>query len=158
MNNFFKFSLLALCVFIISCSSTYKVKPYKNKIPDWYVEDNTTLFKLYGKALGESESLEIANRKAEGLAVSNLLNKMKSNVNDIREQYLNNIRSKSSDGKKSTITNEFKEKITFEIRNFKQPSYKVSKKQIFKDGDVFKVFVEIEFNKSQLYKSLDQIN
>ena len=83
---------------------------------------------------------------------------MKSNVNDIREQYLNDIRSKSSDGKKSTISNEFKEKITFEIRNFKQPSYKVSKKQIFKDGDIFKVFVEIEFNKSQLYKSLDQIN
>lgn len=66
----------------------YKVKNYKNEIPKWYVEDKKIGKKVFGKAIGQSEFLELASRKAEGLAVSNVLLKLKSEANVIKNIYV----------------------------------------------------------------------
>ena len=31
--------IISLLLFTFACSSTYKVKPYKDKTPDWYIVD-----------------------------------------------------------------------------------------------------------------------
>ena len=64
--------IISVIFLTFACSSTYKIKPYKEKTPDWYIVDKDEWRTLYGKALGESESLEMASRKAEALAVSNI--------------------------------------------------------------------------------------
>ena len=69
--------IISLLLFTFACSSIYKVKPYKDKTPDWYIVDKDEWRTVYGKALGESESLEMASRKAEALAVSNIIFKIK---------------------------------------------------------------------------------
>ena len=70
------FVIISLLLLTFACSSTYKVKPYKDKTPDWYIVDKDEWRTVYGKALGESESLEMASRKAEALAVSNIIFKI----------------------------------------------------------------------------------
>ena len=143
---------------LFSCSKNYSILEYENKVPKWYVDDKQTLNKIYGKALGESESLELANRKAEGLAVSNIVLKIKSQIDDVKNQYLVD-RYKKTDGKiETTQQNDFEEKITLAINNYEISQYRVSKKKIFKDKNVYKVFVEIEFDKKELFKALDKIN
>ena len=74
------FVIISLLILTFACSSTYKVKPYKDKTPDWYIVDKDEWRTVYGKALGESESLEMASRKAEALAVSNIIFKIKSEL------------------------------------------------------------------------------
>ena len=135
---------------LFSCSKNYSISEYENKVPQWYVDDKQTIKKIYGKALGESESLEIANRKAEGLAVSNIVLKIKSQIDDVKNQYLAD-RYKKTDGKIETSQqNNFEEKITLAINNYEISQYRVSKKKIFKDKNVYKVFVEIEFDKKRI--------
>ena len=74
-----KIFLIILSLILISCTGNYKVKNYKNEIPKWYVENSESRFKFFGKSQSDSESLEIALRKAEVLAVGDALFKIKSN-------------------------------------------------------------------------------
>ena len=156
MNKIFVVTILLL--FTFSCSSTYKVKPYKDKTPDWYIADKEEWRTIYGKALGESESLEMASRKAEALAVSNIIFKIKSELDATKKVYLAD-RYKKADGKvSSTQKNNFEEKITIALDNYQLSKYRVSNKEIFKNNDNYKVFVEVAFKKKELFKSLDRIN
>ena len=143
MKNIFVVTILLL--FTFSCSSTYKVKPYKDKTPDWYIVDKEEWRTIYGKALGESESLEMASRKAEALAVSNIIFKIKSELDATKKVYLAD-RYKKTDGKvTSTQKNNFEEKITIALDNYQISKYRVSNKEIFKINDYYKVFVEVAF-------------
>ncbi len=152
------FVILLFGISLFSCSKYYSITKYENKIPKWYVDDRETISKIYGKALGESESLEMANRKAEALAVGNIVLKIKSQIDDVKNQYLAD-RYKKSDGKVKTLQqNDFEEKIFLAIIGYEISQYRVSKKKIFKDKNNYKVFVEIEFNKKELFKALDKIN
>ena len=54
--------------------------------------------------------------------------------------------------------NDFEEKIVLAINGYEISQYRVSKKKIFKDKNNYKVFVQIEFNKKELFKALDKIN
>ena len=156
MNKIFVVTILLL--FTFSCSSTYKVKPYKDKTPDWYIADKEEWRTIYGKALGESESLEMASRKAEALAVINIIFKIKSELDATKKVYLAD-RYKKADGKvSSTQKNNFEEKITIALDNYQISKYRVSNKEIFKNNDNYKVFVEVAFKKKELFKSLDKID
>ena len=44
--------VISLLLLTFACSSTYKVKPYKDKTPDWYIVDKDEWRTVYGKALG----------------------------------------------------------------------------------------------------------
>jgi len=150
--------LLFSCLILINCGGkNYKVEKYKNQIPRWYVVDQKSDSKVFGKALGESQSLELANREAEALAVSNAIFKIKQEMNAIKNQYLS--KKFSQKGKKGTtsVQSDYEEKIEFAINNYEISTYRVSKKKIYKDPNFFKVFVEIEFNKEKLFESLDKI-
>ena len=152
------FTLICFLLFTIACSSTYKIKPFKDKTPDWYIVDKDEWRTLYGKALGESESLEMASRKAEALAVSNIIFKIKSELDATKKVYLTD-RYKKVDGKiSSTQKNDFEEKISIALENYQISKYRVSNKEVFKNNDNFKVFVEVAFKKRELFKSLDKIN
>jgi len=150
--------LIFTCLLIIGCGGkNYKVEKYKNQIPKWYVIDQKSDSKVFGKALGESQSLELANREAEALAVSNAIFKIKQDMNAIKNQYLS--KKFSQKGKKGTtsVQSDYEEKIELEIKNYEISSYRVSQKSVYKDPNGFKVFVEIEFNKEKLFESLDKI-
>ena len=152
------FLLIFTCLLIIGCGGkNYKVEKYKNQIPKWYVIDQKRDSKVFGKALGESQSLELANREAEALAVSNAIFKIKQDMNAIKNQYLS--KKFSQKGKKGTtsVQSDYEEKIELEIKNYEISSYRVSEKSVYKDPNGFKVFVEIEFNKEKLFESLDKI-
>ena len=151
-------TIISLLLFTFACSSTYKVKPYKDKTPDWYIVDKDEWRTVYGKALGESESLEMASRKAEALAVSNIIFKIKSELDATKRVYLQD-RYKKVDGKvSSTQKNNFEEKITIALDNYRISKYRVSNKEVFRNDDNYKVFVEVAFKKKELFKSLDKIN
>ena len=152
------FILICFFVFTFACSSTYKIKPFKDKTPNWYIVDKDEWRTLYGKALGESESLEMASRKAETLAVSNIIFKIKSEFDATKKVYLTD-RYKKETGKISSIQkNDFEEKISIALENYQISKYRVSNKEVFKENDNFKVFVEVAFKKRELFKSLDKIN
>ena len=54
--------------------------------------------------------------------------------------------------------NNFEEKITIALDNYQISKYRVSNKEVFKNDDNYKVFVEVAFKKKELFKSLDKIN
>ena len=152
-----KFSLIILSLILISCSGNYKIKNYKNEIPKWYVQNSESRFKFFGKSQSDSESLEIAVRKAETLAVGDALFKIKSNVNALKERYLLDRQGKKNSSSSNEMSVNYEEKIVQAIENFKITEYKISKKKIFKTKNGYKVFLLIEFNKKELFNSLDQV-
>ena len=149
------FSTLLL---LTSCgSSGYKIKKFKNEIPKWYIEEKKQNNFLYGKASADSQSIELANRKATGLAIGSLLLKIRNNSTVIAEQFLN---------ESDTITNKkmgqiskdssYQEKITQAVRNFEVNNYEVVNREIFRDQTYYKVFIELKINKKDLYEYLNK--
>ena len=149
------FSTLLL---LTSCGSNgYKIKKFKNEIPKWYIEEKKQNNFLYGKASADSQSIELANRKATGLAIGSLLLKIRNNSTVIAEQFLN---------ESDTITNKkmgqiskdssYQEKITQAVRNFEVNNYEVVNREIFRDQTYYKVFIELKINKKDLYEYLNK--
>ncbi len=154
MNKLF---LIIVSLILISCSGNYKIKNYKNEIPKWYVQNSESRFKFFGKSQSDSESLEIALRKAETLAVGDALFKIKSNVNALKESYLLDRQGKKNSSSSNEISVNYEEKIVQAIESFQITEYKTSKKKIYKTKNGYKVFLLIEFNKKELFNSLDQV-
>ena len=152
-----KLFLVILNLILISCSGDYKVKNYKNEIPKWYVKNTESRFKFFGKSQSDSKSLEIALRKAEALAVGDALFKIKSNVNAVKESYLLDRQDKKNSLSTNEISVNYEEKIVQAIESYKITEYKTSKKKIYKTKNGYKVFLLIEFDKKELFNSLDQV-
>ncbi|MBD1138175.1 hypothetical protein IDH18_01025 [Pelagibacterales bacterium SAG-MED41] len=152
-----KIFLVILSLILVSCTGNYKVKNYKNEIPKWYVKDSESKFKFFGKSQSDSENLEIAMRKAEVLAVGDALFKIKSNINAVKESYLADKQNKKNSSSTSEISVNYEEKIIQAIKDYDITEYKTSKKKIYKTKKGYKVFLLIEFNKKDLFNSLDRV-
>ena len=151
--------VVAICfAALLSCSSNYTIKKYNDVTPEWYIVDKDEWKTVYGKALGESESLEMANRKAEALAVSNIFFKLKSELDATKKVYLYDRYKKKGGTITTSQQNDFEEKITIALNNYQISKYRISNKQIYKDDkENYKVFVEVAFKKKELFKALDKI-
>ena len=154
MKNYFLFFLLSF--FFIGCStSDYKIKKFKNNIPKWYIIEKKEKNYFYGKATADSQSIELANRKATGLALGSILLKIKSNSTIIAEQFIKDtdiIKNKKLSEAETKST--YEEKITQAVKKFKVRDYQVVNREIFRDKSYFKVFIEIKIRKSDLYEYL----
>lgn len=154
MKNIF---IVFLIFILTSCSGNYKITNYKNEIPKWYVENTESRFKYFGKSQSNSENLDIAIRKAEVLAVGDALLKIKSNVNGLKETYLADKQTKKNSSSTNELTINYEEKIVQAINDYEITEYKTSKKKIYKTKNGYKVFLLIEFDKKDLFNSLDRI-
>ena len=156
MKNYFLFFLLTF--FFIGCSaSDYKIKKFKNNIPNWYITEKKEKNYFYGKATADSQSIELANRKATGLALGSILLKIKSNSTIIAEQFVKDtdiIKNKKLSEAETKST--YEEKITQAVKKFKVRDYQVVNREIFRDKSYYKVFIEIKISKSDLYEYLDK--
>jgi len=160
MNKIFLIVLFLTSSLLNACGSNdYKIKKFKDEIPKWYVEEKEEGRYLYGKASADSQSIELANRKATGLAIGSLLLKIRNNSTVIAEQYLNEEDIISGKKINKIVKNSsYQEKITQAVKNFEIKNYKISNREIFKDQSYFKVFIEVEINKKDLYEYLNKIN
>ena len=114
---------------------------------------------LYGKATADSQSIELANRKATGLAIGSILLKIKSNSTIIAEQFIEDsdvIKNKKLSEAETKST--YEEKITQAVKKFKVRNYEVLNREIFRDKSYYKVFIEIKISKNDLYEHLDKTN
>ena len=154
MKNYFLFFLLPF--FFIGCStSDYKIKKFKNNIPKWYITEKKEKNYFYGKATADSQSIELANRKATGLALGSILLKIKSNSTIIAEQFVKDtdiIKNKKLS--EAETKSAYEEKITQAVKNFKVRDYQVVNREIFRDKSYYKVFIEIKISKNDLYEHL----
>ena len=157
MKNYFLFFLL---LFATGCSaSDYKIKKFKNNIPKWYISEKKEKNYLFGKATADSQSIELANRKATGLAIGSILLKIKSNSTIIAEQFIEDsdvIKNKKLSEAETKST--YEEKITQAVKKFKVRNYEVLNREIFRDKSYYKVFIEIKISKNDLYEHLEKIN
>ena len=157
MKNYFLFFLL---LFAIGCSaSDYKIKKFKNNIPKWYISEKKEKNYLFGKATADSQSIELANRKATGLAIGSILLKIKSNSTIIAEQFIMDsdvIKNKKLSEAETKST--YEEKITQAVKKFKVRNYEVVNREIFREKSYYKVFIEIKISKNDLYEHLDKTN
>ncbi len=157
MKNYFLFFLL---LFATGCSaSDYKIKKFKNNIPKWYISEKKEKNYLFGKATADSQSIELANRKATGLAIGSILLKIKSNSTIIAEQFIEDsdvIKNKKLSEAETKST--YEEKITQAVKKFKVRNYEVLNREIFRDKSYYKVFIEIKISKNDLYEHLDKTN
>jgi hypothetical protein len=154
MKNYFLFFLLSF--FFVGCStSDYKIKKFKNIIPKWYIIEKKEKNYFYGKATADSQSIELANRKATGLALGSILLKIKSNSTIIAEQFIKDtdiIKNKKLSEAETKST--YEEKITQAVKKFKVRDYQVVNREIFRDKSYYKVFIEIKISKNDLYEYL----
>ena len=157
MKIYFLFFLL---LFAIGCSSSdYKIKKYKNNIPKWYISEKKEKNYLFGKATADSQSIELANRKATGLAIGSILLKIKSNSTIIAEQFILDsdvIKNKKLSEAETKST--YEEKITQAVKKFKVRNYEVVKREIFREKSYYKVFIEIKISKNDIYEYLEKTN
>jgi uncharacterized lipoprotein YajG len=155
-----KLQLIVLTVsilFITSCSDTVKIKKFKNEVPKWYLKNKTSTFSYYGKALGEGTKLELAKRKAETLALSDALFKIKSDAIALRKNYISEKFRKNNKRPSTATIDEFEEKVELAIKNFQISDYKISEQQIFQAKNTYKVFIQIKVSKSNIFSELDSI-
>ena len=156
MKNYFLFFLLTF--FFIGCSaSDYKIKKFKNNIPNWYITEKKEKNYFYGKATADSQSIELANRKATGLALGSILLKIKSNSTIIAEQFVKDtdiVKNKKLSEAETKST--YEEKITQAVKKFKVRDYQVVNREIFRDKSYYKVFIEIKISKNDLYEYLSK--
>ncbi len=154
MKNYFLFFLIIF--FSTSCSTgNYKIKKFKNKIPNWYITEKKAKNYLYGKATADSQSIELANRKATGLAIGSLLLKLQNNSTIIAEQFVKDTDIVKNRKLSEAISkSSYQEKITQAVRNFKIKNYEVINKEIFREKSYYKVFIEIKIKKKDLYEFL----
>ena len=149
MKNYFLFFLL---LFAIGCSSSdYKIKKFKNNIPKWYISEKKEKNYLFGKATADSQSIELANRKATGLAIGSILLKIKSNSTIIAEQFIEDsdvIKNKKLSEAETKST--YEEKITQAVKKFIVRNYEVVKREIFREKSYYKVFIEIKISKKRI--------
>ena len=157
MKNYFLFFIL---LFVTGCSaSDYKIKKFKNNIPTGYISEKKEKNYLFGKATADSQSIELANRKATGLAIGSILLKIKSNSTIIAEQFIEDsdvIKNKKLSEAETKST--YEEKITQAVKKFKVRNYEVLNREIFRDKSYYKVFIEIKISKNDLYEHLDKTN
>ena len=158
MKNYFLFFLLIF--FLVNCgTNNYKIKKFKNNIPKWYITEKKVKNYLYGKATADSQSIELANRKATGLAIGSILLKIKSNSTIIAEQFIMDsdvIKNKKLSEAETKST--YEEKITQAVKKFKVRNYEVVNREIFREKSYYKVFIEIKISKNDLYEHLEKIN
>ena len=158
MKNYFLFFLYIF--FLTSCStSDYKIKKFKNNIPKWYITEKKEKNYFYGKATADSQSIELANRKATGLAIGSVLLKIKSNSTIIAEQFIMDsdvIKNKKLSEAETKST--YEEKITQAVKKFKVRNYEVVKREIFREKSYYKVFIEIKISKNDIYEYLEKTN
>ena len=154
MKNYFLFFILSF--FFIGCiTRDYKIKKFKNNIPKWYIIEKKEKNYFYGKATADSQSIELANRKATGLALGSILLKIKSNSTIIAEQFVKDtdiIKNKKLSEAETKST--YEEKITQAVKKFKVRDYQVVNREIFRDKSYYKVFIEIKISKNDLYEYL----
>ena len=143
---------------LVNCGTkNYKIKKFKNNIPKWYITEKKEKNNFYGKATADSQSIELANRKATGLAIGSILLKIKSNSTIIAEQFINDsdvIKNRKLFEAETKST--YEEKITQAVKKFKVRNYEVVNREIFKDKSYYKVFIEIKIDKNDLYEYLDK--
>ena len=158
MKSFFLFFLLTFV--LVNCgSNNYKIKKFKNKIPNWYITEKKEKNFLYGKATADSQSIELANRKAAGLAIGSVLLKIRSNSTIIAEQFIMDsdvIKNKNLSEAETKST--YEEKITQAVKKFKVRNYEVVNREIFREKSYYKVFIEIKISKNDLYEYLEKTN
>ena len=145
---------------MVNCgTNNYKIKKFKNNIPNWYITEKKEKNYLYGKATADSQSIELANRKATGLAIGSILLKIRSNSTIIAEQFIMDsdvIKNKKLSESETKST--YEEKITQAVKRFKVRNYEVVKREIFREKSYYKVFIEIKISKKDLYEYLDKTN
>ena len=143
---------------LVNCGTkNYKIKKFKNNIPSWYITEKKEKNYFYGKATADSQSIELANRKATGLAIGSVLLKIKSNSTIIAEQFIMDsdvIKNKKLSEAETKST--YEEKITQAVKRFKVRNYEVINREIFRDKSYYKVFIEIKISKNDLYEYLDK--
>ena len=156
---FNKFVFLLFLVFIFSCSSTEKIEKFSNEVPKWYLKTkDQSLRYFYGKAFAESSNLDIAIRKAQTLAISDALFKIRSEAQGFRTSYIKQRYSKNNKKDKSITIQSYEDKIEIAIKKFEIKEYKISKKKIFSTKNNYKAFVKIEVKKTNIYNELDKID
>tara|TARA_B100000963_G_scaffold306305_1_gene280897 strand:- start:939 stop:1418 length:480 start_codon:yes stop_codon:yes gene_type:complete len=157
-NKFFLF-ILILFSFHQCETKNYKIKKFKNKIPNWYITEKQEKNYFYGKATADSQSIEMANRKATGLAIGSILLKITNNSTILAEQFIEDtdiiLAKKLS---KAETRSTYKEKITQAIKSYKVKNYQVVNREIFREKSYYKVFIEIRVNNKDLYEHLDKTN
>ena len=143
---------------LVNCGTkNYKIKKFKNNIPSWYITEKKEKNYFYGRATADSQSIELANRKATGLAIGSILLKIKSNSTIIAEQFIKDsdvIKNRKLFEAETKST--YEEKITQAVKKFKVRNYEVVNREIFKDKSYYKVFIEIKIDKNDLYEYLDK--
>jgi len=153
-----KYSFIVILLFFYSCESNdYKIKKFKNKIPYWYITEKKETKYFYGKATADSQNIEMANRKAAGLAIGSILLKIKNNSTIIANQFIEetNVVSNKKLSEAETKSS-YQERITQAVKSFKVKNYEVVNREIFRNNSYYKVFIEIKISKNDLYEYLDQ--
>lgn len=148
--------IVFLILLPISCGSGNKIiKSSNNKVPSWYLEETFNDNKIYGKSLAESENLEIAMRKAQSLAIANIGIKIKNETNVLRNIFISQNQNKNKE-KTNEIVEKFDESISIVSNQLNINDFRISKKNVFKDGNIYKVYMQIEIDKNQIINKIPQ--
>tara|TARA_B100000963_G_C22567428_1_gene644412 strand:- start:730 stop:1206 length:477 start_codon:yes stop_codon:yes gene_type:complete len=148
---------LILLIFYSCGTNDYKIKKFKNKIPYWYITEKKETKYFYGKATADSQYIEMANRKATGLAIGSILLKIKNNSTIIAKQFIeeSNVISNKKVSE-AEINSSYQERITQAVKSFKVKNYEVVNREIFRKNSNYKVFIEVKISKNDLFEYLDQ--
>ena len=149
-------TLLLLFFLLISCGSNYKtLKNSEDKIPAWYLEDQKAGSNIFGKALGESENLEIAIRKAQSLAIADAAIKIKNETSALRNIFISQKQNKS-EKVNNEIVEKFDETVSIISNKLNMSDFRTIHKEVFKDTNLYRVYIQIGINKNTVVSKISQ--
>jgi hypothetical protein len=152
-------ALFAAALSVIGCGGTKEIqKAELGQVPDWYLSppqdknsENPTM--IYGTATEVSQDLQFAINKAETSARVKIASQMETTVQGMLKKF----REETGSGQEPQLL-QMTTEVEKTVVNTKLVGARISKKEVVKDGNLFRAYVLAEYNTEGAKKlMLDEI-
>lgn len=153
--------MMILAVFVISCSSTYQVQQESSgnnkmleEVPKWFVQKPMSENYLYGSGVATSPDLNLAIKKANLIAKSEIADIINGEMNERATFFSTEV---GRDKNKRTV-HEFDRTIVNVIKKTAVTGYEVAEQDIFTTAhDEYRVYILLQFSYDDQNKLWDKI-
>ena len=153
--------MMILAVFVVSCSSTYQVQQESSgnnkmleEVPKWFVQKPMSENYLYGSGVATSPDLNLAIKKANLIAKSEIADIINGEMNERATFFSTEV---GRDNNKRTVQ-EFDRTIVNVIKKTAVTGYEVAEQDIFTTAnDEYRVYILLQFSYDDQNKLWDKI-
>lgn len=141
MKKLFLLSITFFAILsLVGCSSTTSLSSSDGKVPDWYLNHTVDANYFYAPVTAESKDMQLAVDKATTDGRAEIGRQVEIKLNGLQKKFDEEVGVSTN----STLLQMFTQ-ATKTIVSTTLTGSKVEKKEVFKDGDIYRAFVLVQY-------------